>query len=134
MSRLRRRAISSKADEVGRVGHADAQQAAVFVEHQRAEAARLRFRQQLDELRLGLEYLEVDESALQLACQGLGNAFFGDEADLDQHATQLAPAALLFVERELQLLFGDEVLLYQQIAEANFLRTGHRGYACCWLK
>ena len=47
--------------EVGRVGHADAQQAGLLVKHHGAETARLRLGQQVDEFRLGLEAAQIDE-------------------------------------------------------------------------
>ena len=55
--------------------------------------------------------LEVDEGNLQLARQRGGDLLLGDEALLDEHAAELAPALALFVEGFLQLRLGQQPLL-----------------------
>ena len=58
------------------------------------------------------EMLEVDEGNLQLARQRGGDLLLGDEALLDEHAAELAPAACFCSSRAcLQLLLGEQVLL-----------------------
>ena len=114
--------------QVGGVGHADAQHATALVQHQCAEAARLCFRQQFHQFGLGLEDLEVDIFRAKLACQGFRDAFFGSVAGFDQHATQLAAAAFLRVEGELELLVGNDALLHQQVAKSNLLWSCHEAF------
>ena len=45
----------------------------------------------------------------------------GDRADIDEHAAELAAALALLLERLLELLLGDQLLLEQQVAEADAL-------------
>jgi len=40
-------------------------------------------------------------------------------------AAQLASAAFLLIERELELFIGEQALLNEQIAEANLFRASH---------
>ena len=53
----------------------------------------------------------------------------GHGADVDEHAAELAAAAALLLERFLELLLRDQLLLEQQVAETNALamfgRHGH---------
>ncbi len=62
---------------------------------------------------------------VELLGQRLGNLILGNKRIIHQHRAELASAALLLVEREHELFLRNEILLYQQIAEANFLRTRH---------
>ena len=112
--------------QVGRIDEADAQLAAALVEHDGAEAARLRFGQQADELGLGVEILEIDEGNAQLLGERLRNPFFRYEGTFDDNTPELAAAALLLVEGKLELFVGQQPLLDQQIAETNFFRPSHR--------
>ena len=53
----------------------------------------------------------------------LADLFFGDKPAIDEHAAQLAAAALLFFERLLELVCGQQLLLEKNFAESNFFRT-----------
>ena len=116
--------------QIGGVSKADAQAAIDFVEHQCAEAPRLGFRQQLDQLGSGAEMFEVDEGNLQLAGQRLGNPLFRYVATIDENTPKFAPTALLLVERRLELLVGEQPLIDEKIAKANFFRAGHAKLQC----
>ena len=59
---------------------------------------------------------EIDVRDLQLLGERLGDFFFGNAALLDEYAPEFATAALLFVERKLQLLLGQQLLLYENFA------------------
>ncbi len=114
------------AGQVGGIGKAHPQHPVMFVQHQGAEAARLGLGEQLDEIGLRLERAQVHELGAQLAGQRLGDALFRDVAAFDEDAAELAAAALLFIERQFQLLVGEQPLLDQQVPEADPLRrSGH---------
>jgi hypothetical protein len=103
------------------------QLAILFAKHDGAEAPGLRFGQQLDQVGFGLEAAQIDEFGAQLARQRLGDAIFGDVAAIDENAPKLAPAALLFFERQPELLVAEQPFLYQQITQAYALRRpSHR--------
>ncbi len=68
---------------------------------------------------------EIDVGNLQLPGQRLRNRLFRNERAFDDNTPQLATAALLLVERELELLIGKQTLLNEQIAEANLFRPSH---------
>jgi len=114
--------------EIGRIGEADPQQAIFLTQHQRPETAGLGFAQQLEQFLIGrLETAQVDEGHPQLPGQRLRNTLFGDVAAIDEDPPQLAPGCLLLIQRSLELLLGQQALLDQQVAEADFLRGGHPG-------
>ena len=46
------------------------------------------------------------------------------ETAIDKHAAELATGEFLLLQRRLQLLFGEQPLLNQQITKADFLRGG----------
>ena len=46
------------------------------------------------------------------------------ETAIDKHPAELATGEFLLLQRRLQLLFGEQPLLNQQIAKADFLRGG----------
>ena len=64
--------------------------------------------------------LEVNKGNTQLFGERLRNRLFRNEGTFDDNTSELAAAALLLVERELELLVGQQPLLNQQIAEANY--------------
>ena len=130
MSRLSSARQLVVGEQVGRVGHADQQRFTPVFQHQRAEAARLGFRQLVDQIGVGIVKLEIDEWDLQLACDSLGDPFLGDEAIFDEDAAQLASAAFLLGQCLLQLVFGEQILLDQYLAQPDFFRFGHRRPAC----
>ena len=112
--------------QVGRIGEADLQTAVrQLIEHQGPETEGRRFRQQFDQLRLRGEILEVNEGDAQLAGQCLGNPLFRDVAAFNEDPPQLASGTLLLIQRELQLLLGEQALLNQQVTQTDFLRGGH---------
>ena len=71
--------------------------------------------------------LEVDVGDLQLPRERAADLLLGDEAGLDEHAAELAPAALLLVERGLELVLGQQLLLEQNLAQPDFFRSTHYG-------
>jgi len=77
------------------------------------------------DVQIGVVILQVDIGDVELLGQCFRDLILGNEAVVHQHATQLASAALLLLQRELQLIERNEFLLYQQVAEANFFRTRH---------
>src|SRR5688572_610539 len=107
--------------QVRRVGHADEQAARVRLQHQRAETAGLHFWQQAYGLLIERQLAHVDERDLQVRGEQLVQLLFAHQAHVGQYAAELAAAALLFVERALQLLGGEQLLLEQQLAEPDFL-------------
>ncbi len=98
-------------EQVGRIGHCHAVVGATVFQHQGTEAARLRLGQAHGDLGLEVEMLEIDERNLELARQGGGDLFLGNEAFLHEYAAELAPALALLVEGLLELLLGEQPLL-----------------------
>src|SRR5262245_54385391 len=88
-------------------------------------APRVSFGQLARDLRRDVEELQIDVGDVELARKPLADLVFGDEAVLDQNAAELAPAAALLVQADLQLLLRDELLLYQRLAEPEFFRSTH---------
>src|SRR5690606_27941884 len=92
-------------------------------------------RQPLDGVGTEIEMLEIDEGNAQLRGQHAENLFLGGEPELDEHAPELAPAALLFSQRGLQLRLGNDPLLDEKIADADTLPAlngrCHVPYRCC---
>ena len=107
--------------QIGRVGHADEQAARIRLQHQRAETAGLHFGQQAHGLLIERQLTHVDERDLQVRGEQLVQLLFAHQAHVGEHAAELAAAALLFVERALQLLVREQLLLEQQLAEPNLL-------------
>ena len=93
-------------EQVGRVGQANQQAAAAVFQDQRAETARLGFRQQAHQFRVNVVELQVDERDIQLARQRARDLFFGNKAVLDEHPAQLAAGSFLLGQRHAQLFFG----------------------------
>ena len=111
--------------EIGRIGHADLQRLRVVFENNRAKTPRLGLGQLLHHLGLDVVVLEIDVRNLQLLGQRFRYFLFGDVALLNEYATEFAAAALLFIERELELFGRQQILLNKNFAEANFFRAGH---------
>jgi hypothetical protein len=55
----------------------------------------------------------------ELARQRARDLLFGDEAVLDEHAPELAAGALLVGQRLVQLLFGQQLLLHQDLSRGR---------------
>jgi hypothetical protein len=100
----------------------------------RREAPRLGFRQELDQFRLGLEGLEVDEIGAELPREAGRNAFLGDITAFHQNPAEFAAGALLFLERQLELLARNKVLLDQHVTKADFFRTCHQAISIASLR
>ena len=111
ISRLSERGHLVVGEQVGRVGHRHAVVGAGVLQHQGAEAARLRLGQARGDLGLDREVLEIDVGHLQLLGERGGDLLLGDEAFLHEHPAELAPAALLLGQCVLQLLLGEQLLL-----------------------
>jgi hypothetical protein len=98
-------------EQVGGVGHGDAEAARTLLEDHGAETARLGLGQTVGHLRLDREVLEVDVRNLELAGQRVGDLLLRDEALVHEHPPELAAALLLLVEGVRQLLLGEQPLL-----------------------
>ena len=109
----------------GRIGHADLQRLRIVFKNDGAEAACLGLRQLLHDLGVDVVILEIDIGHAQLFRQRFGYFFFRHITLLDEHATELAPAAFLLIEREFELFGRQQVLLNEDFAEANFFGAGH---------
>ena len=107
--------------QVGRIRHADEQAARIRLQHQRAEAASLHFGQQPHSLMIEGQLAHVDERDLQVRGEQLVELLLAHQPQVGQHAPELATAALLLVERALQLLGREQFLLDQQLAEPDLL-------------
>ncbi len=103
-------------EEIGRVGEADADGVVALLQHQRAEAARLGFRQQAHGGGLDVEILEVDVGRVDLPRDRLGYLLLGDETLVDENPSQFAAGFFLFAKRRLQLLFAEKLLLDEDFA------------------
>lgn len=110
--------------QVSRVGQPHQQHLAPVFQGDRAETARLHFGNQLYRLRPEVVLPEVDVRNVHLPRQRARNRFFGDKTVFNENPPQLAPGAFLFRQRRLQLFFGNEILLQQHFAHADFLRAG----------
>ena len=108
-------------EQIGRIGHADEIAARVFLEHERAVPARVRLWQLRHDLRVEPEMREIDERNVQRRREAGMQIRLGNGADVDQHAAELAAARALLVERFLELLLGDQLLLEQQVSEPDAL-------------
>src|SRR6185503_1423984 len=103
--------------EVGGVGHADQHHCAALLERERAEPARRGFRQLHHGGAVEVVLLEVHEAQIELPPERLRDHLLGDEAQVDERAPELAPRALLLLEREPELLLRDRLLRDEHIAE-----------------
>ena len=114
-------------EQVGRIGHADENAAVPPLQQHGAEAPRLRFRQQLQNGRLRVEFPEVDERQIHLPRQRLGDVVFARQPAFDDDAAEPAAALLLRGQRNVQVGAGNDFLLDEQVAQANFLACRLRG-------
>ncbi|MCY1413758.1 hypothetical protein D9M71_291950 [compost metagenome] len=105
--------------EIERIAHADQQAVALLDQQDGAEAPRQRLGQALHQCLVELELAQVDVGNVELARQRLEQLLLADEAHVDHRAAELGAAALLLVQRQLQLALADQAGLYQQIAQAQ---------------
>src|SRR5918999_2115306 len=100
-------------EKVGRIGYADENRAATFLERHRAKAARHGFRQFVHYFRVERELREVDIAQVQLSGERLRQLLVVDKTELDEQPPQASSAARLRLERDAQLLDGNDLLGYQ---------------------
>jgi hypothetical protein len=86
------------------------------LQHQRAEPASLGFGQHAHHGRVQRQLAHVDERNLQALREHFVQFFLADQLQVRDDAAELAPGALLFRQRLLQLLFGNELVFEQQLA------------------
>ncbi len=110
-------------EDISRVGHADGVMAGMFFQYQRAIAACIGLRQDLDDLGLETEMLQVKEGNIQLLRKQLQDLVFMRKPQVDNHPPELAPGTFLFRQRFLQLLFRNDSGFHQQVAKPDFLMT-----------
>ena len=91
------------------------------MQHQRAEATCLHFGQHAHDLLIERQLAHVDKGNLQALGENLVQLLFADQVQIREYATELAAGALLLGQRLLQLLIGDDLVLEQQLAEADLL-------------
>ncbi len=115
------------AEDVGGIGHAH-QHAAIRppVEDDGAVAAGEGLGDEPDGLGCEFEVLEIDERDVELPGEELQQLLLTDVAVLDEHLAELAAALLLFGERRVQLGFGNDLVVDEQVADANLLARDHR--------
>ncbi len=111
-------------EEIGRIGHADERAARVVLQHERPVAASLRLRQQLHGARLERQVREIDIRNAEVIREAAVQLAFLYRTDVDQHPAELAAAVALRLQRLVQLLFGDQLLLEQQLTQPDAL-PGH---------
>jgi len=112
-------------EQVGRVGHADAEGAAGVLQNQRPEAACQRFRQPHGHFGLDVEMLEVDERDLKLTRERAADLVLGEIAAVDEDAAEFSAAALLLGKRGLELLLRQQPLLQQDLSQADLFGFPH---------
>ena len=117
---------------VQRVRQGHQQSAALVFQRQRFETTRRRLGQQLDDIGPKRKGLEVDKRNSQLPRQAIGQQFFGDDAGFYQQAPHLFASRALQLERLLELLHGDQLLLHQHVPQAQLLGAARRRTRCFW--
>ena len=108
-------------EKIGGVGHADREAARIRLQHQRAEAARQRFGQQAHRGLIERELAQVDERNLQVARQRVVELLLLHDAKIGEHAAELAAGLLLLGQRLVELRLIDDLLLDEQLAQADLL-------------
>ena len=77
-----------------------------------------------------LQVPNVHERDLQVLRQHLVDRLVADVAEVDQHAAEPQPAALLLAEGVLQLFLGDELLREQQLADPHTALASLGAHGC----
>ena len=111
---------------IGGIGHADQQPLAAVLERQHPEAARVHLGDEAHDLGFQVITFEIDVRDIELAREKHDQLVVGEIAVLDQHPTELAAALFLVGERGVELFLGDDFVLDEQIADADFLRFDSR--------
>ena len=110
-------------EEVGRVRHADHERRAALFQRHGAEAPRRGLRQLRHHRAAEAVALQVDVAQAELSRQRLRDLVLGGEPEVDEHAPEAPPRALLLFQREPELLLRDELLRHQDLAEPHALRA-----------
>jgi len=105
--------------QVGRIGHADHRLFGAVVQQYHPVTACELLGNGGNHLRLVAVVAQIHHFHAKLLGEQRQQAILADEPQRDQGAAQLAAAALLFVQRDRQLLAGDDTLLDQQVAQSN---------------
>ena len=106
-------------EHVGRVGHGDGERGPGTRERQDLVLARRLGGDDLDDGGVHLEVVEVDRRDAILARKQARDLFVLDEPQADEGLPDLASALLRVVQRVLELLRGNHVLLQQQLTESD---------------
>ncbi|MNH06558.1 hypothetical protein D3C79_659280 [compost metagenome] len=106
--------------QVGGIRHGHGHLVVAEVDRQRTVTAGLHLGQQGHGRGVYGEVVEIEEGHVQLAGEELQQLHLADEAEIDEGGPQLAPGLTLLLQGELQLIIRDDLLLYQQVAEAHF--------------
>ncbi len=85
--------------QIGWIDEANLQTTFVFLKHDGPEPARLRLRQEIDQIRFRIELLEIDVGDPQLPRQRLGDPLFRNKATFDDNTPQFPPATFLLIKR-----------------------------------
>ncbi len=104
-------------EHVRRVRHGDRERRPGAGERQDLVLPRRLGRDDLDDRGVHLEVVEVDRRDAVLPRQQARDLLVLDEPQADEGLAELAPAHLLVVQRVLELLRGNHVLLQQQLSE-----------------
>src|SRR5204862_4317761 len=99
----------------------DGEAARVRLQHQRPEAARKRFGQQPHRGLVERQLLQVHERNLQVTRQRFVELLLLHDAEIGEHAAELAAGLLLLDQRLLELFRTDDLLLDEQLAEPDLL-------------
>lgn len=106
--------------QIRRIRHGHRHLVVGKVDRQRPITARLHFGQQRHRGGVDGEVVEIEEGHIQLAGEELQQLHLADKAEVDESGAQLAAGLTLLLQGKLQLIIRDDLLLYQQVAEAHF--------------
>ena len=104
-------------EDVGRIAHRDRQRRAGLVHRQDAVLAGDLAGHDLDDAGVDLEVREVDGRDAELLRQRLRDVRLGDRADANERLADLAALLALELQRGLELLLRDELLLEEEVPE-----------------
>ena len=110
-------------EQVGGIDHRDQHRVVLLLEQKRAETPCLGFGQFAGHRGIEVVILQVDERNTELAGERLADLVLRKIPAFDQHPAQLSTRAALILERPLELLLRDKLLLQEQIAEPYPLGT-----------
>src|SRR5581483_10217354 len=101
--------------QIRRIGQTYEVFAAPVLEHDRAEAARLGFRQTPHYVAVQVVELEVDVGDVELPGERLGDLLVVAKPLVDEYAPEATPGALLLLKGDTQLLAGDQLLCDEDV-------------------